>query len=686
MTCPILLWGRWRRPDSSTPSSFAGSPPQTFNIFEVGAPQRLVDLWALDVRVGPYRDLFRLSFGKPNPAEDATILGISGRDAEGPVGAQSTEFPLHGPITTLQVLSSTGAALVLDLNGDGQADVTLYDRISTDPYGPPGVAANRRAHLFTVVPAGSSLDYNAGNFGVESGRMEVGSTAGSEAAFQAASQAKAVSGGINEQRRIGDLATELRLVESTQIALRQRAAQAGLISRRTYNSWAALSADMAVVAAIGATAVTEAFRHQAGADARAFYASFAADAQEYDETLYRPGGQVISNPYTTREQFYTGTIDPSSPGDLLAEDIEAQRWDLVRNRYQNMLDGMDKMIAERARNHPEITEPLGMLTHLSGLHSELTGLESHHPTRVSAVFHSQAQFVQEGIVREMPLSLYYWRDGDTWHVRDVTNPDDVFNKDRPAAANGTEPPIALFARLEEGSHFPRGWIYFRLPSGAEGRVETTGPSEIREWLGYGATALAIGGFILATGGTGTVAVVGGWAMATGAVIGASLAAVDLYERIRDDNLSAAPVVLDIAQIAATVTGLTAARFGRLVMGARAAALEGTPLVGTAARMASWADRLLLPVVATNVAADVVTLGVVAKELAGQYDALDSTISDPDTRRRAKMALLTQGAVTGFFTVLSLRGNVPSLFRGRVIELEFTRGRRWLGLRRSPGPC
>ena len=72
--------------------------------------------------------------------------------------------------------------------------------------------------------------------------------------------------------------------------------------------------------------------------------------------------------------------------------------------------------------------------------------------------------------------------------------------------------------------------------------------------------------------------------------------------LSDGHCHAAPVILDVAQIAATVTGLSAAKFGRLVMGARAAALEGTPLVGTAARMASWADRLLVPVVATNVAA------------------------------------------------------------------------------------
>ncbi len=138
-------------------------------------------------------------------------------------------------------------------------------------------------------------------------------------------------------------------------------------------------------------------------------------------------------------------------------------------------------------------------------------------------------------------------------------------------------------------------------------------------------------------------------------------------------MSAAPVILDIAQIAASVTGLSAARFGKLVVAARTAAVEGAPLVGPAARMVDWADRLLVPLVATNIAADVVTLGVVAEEIAKQYDALDTTIADPDTRRRAKAALLSQAALTGFFTVLSLRGNIPSLTRGRTLQLEFARG-------------
>jgi len=67
-------------------------------------------------------------------------------------------------------------------------------------------------------------------------------------------------------------------------------------------------------------------------------------------------------------------------------------------------------------------------------------------------------------------------------MRDITNPDDVFNKDRAVGGGETERPAASFARLEEGLHFPRGWIYYRLPSGTEARVATTGPSAIREAL------------------------------------------------------------------------------------------------------------------------------------------------------------------------------------------------------------
>jgi hypothetical protein len=73
-----------------------------------------------------------------------------------------------------------------------------------------------------------------------------------------------------------------------------------------------------------------------------------------------------------------------------------------------------------------------------------------------------------------------------------------------------------------------------------------------------------------------VAVIGGWALAAGAVIGAGMAAADLYERVRDGNMSAAPVILDIAQIAASITGLCAARFGKLVIAAPTAAVEGAP--------------------------------------------------------------------------------------------------------------
>ncbi len=445
--------------------TFAGASTQTFDIFEVAAPQRLGEVWVLDARVGPFRDPFRLSFGKTDPARPEAILGISGRAPEGPVGGTRTDFTVSGPLTNVRVLSSTGAALVLDVNGDGQPDLRLYDRISSDKF-QTNRAGQDRTHLFTAVSAASSLEMSAGYFPVREGKMEVGAGAGAETQFPAASQARAVGGAISDQSRVTNLAAETRLVEVTQAVLRQRAVQAGLISKKTYDTWAAFSADLAVINDIGPSAVTEAFRHQAATDARAFFTAFDADAQKENETSYRPGGRLVKNKYTGLSQFFTGSeITPSTPGDFLAQAIESSKWDSVKKQYRDLVEGLDQWIADQSRGRTDITEPVGQLPTLSGLRRELGDLESHNPTRVSAVFHAQQQFVESGAVTELPLSLYYWRDGNKWRVRDITNPDDVFNKDVAFVAGETEPPASLFARLEEGSHFPRGWIYYRLPSG-----------------------------------------------------------------------------------------------------------------------------------------------------------------------------------------------------------------------------
>src|SRR4029079_11364172 len=112
---------------------------------------------------------------------------------------------------------------------------------------------------------------------------------------------------------------------------------------------------------------------------------------------------------------------------------------------------------------------------------------------------------------------------------------------------------------------------------------------------------------LVTFGVGTVAVAGTYILAGSAILGAGMAAYDLVERAAHDNLSASTFLLDIAQIVSAVTGLGALRAGQLLVGARMAAAAGE--VAEASAALQWANRWFIPLRATNLGSDVLTLAV-----------------------------------------------------------------------------
>jgi hypothetical protein len=230
----------------------------------------------------------------------------------------------------------------------------------------------------------------------------------------------------------------------------------------------------------------------------------------------------------------------------------------------------------------------------------------------------------------------------------------------------------MFHDLAESSHYPRGIIYYRLPSGTAGRLTPTGPGAWREWLTWIGIGLAAVGLGLATFGTGTVAVIGAVALGASAAIGGGMAAVDLIERGMHGNLTAGQAVLDVAQIIAAIAGIGAMRAGRIISVARAAAAEGAAVEGQAALTVMRAQSFVFPLTATALGADVVTLAVLTPQAIEQYTALDG-IDDPNARRRARILLIGQMALTAGLTALSIRGNVAEMTAGRNIRIEYIPG-------------
>jgi len=287
--------------------------------------------------------------------------------------------------------------------------------------------------------------------------------------------------------------------------------------------------------------------------------------------------------------------------------------------------------------------------------------------RVAAVLHTDEFFEHTGDLQEIPLSMYYWKEDGDWYVKDLTTPDDTPHWSVDASDGETEPPKQLFYELDDNAHFPKGYIQWMLPSGTGGRTRTTGPSTIRRWATYIGVAAAAIGLGLATFGTGTVAVVGGYILAGSAVLGAASAAYDLYEKGTHGTLEAGTAILDVAQIASAATGLAALRFGRILANVRTASAAGTAVEATSA--IQLAQRAYVPVRLLNGASDVVTLAVMSAELEKNVERINKAQMSDGDRKRALALLFTQFAFTGGLTALSIKGLMPEMVgRGQDIAI------------------
>ncbi|WP_437640245.1 eCIS core domain-containing protein [Sorangium sp. So ce854] len=678
------------------------------------APTRVGNLHWLDVGIGAYADRFRLTFRRESASAttaDATIAVVSGGT---PYGGQSVTLNAGDPFG-VTVVDADGVSLGIDLNGDGDADLRIHDRL----YAPDGAdPAVRRHHsiLFTGRAVGGSG--RAFEYDVADGRITAGTITPALWQMQAASDASAASG-LQQQQDIGTLRAtfdaqgrartrgEIETLEATAAMLRRQALDTGLIQQGTFDAWTRLAQDFVVIeaAARGSGQVQEDVRTRAATDAGAFVDALTAEAgTEFTtrDVLTDEGGQERTNPYTGVEQrrwvrrerdAVTGeerevvllSIDTSNPGWALRRSIESRSWAAALLAYRRLVTGFDRWITERARrqfgapNASRADSLVGLqLQRNAALASALRDIERHNPVRVSAVFHPQEAFMESGRITEVPLSLYYWRDGDDWRLQDLTNPapSEMIHVNRRAAPGETEPPDALFQRLEEGPHFARGIIRYVTPSGRAGQVQTTGPGTWRTiltWLGIGLAAVGAG---LVTFGKGTVAVLGMYALGTSAAIGAGMATQDLIQRGLQGNLTPEIVILDLAQIVAAISGIGAMRAGFLVRGATTAAAQSAPLTGTAASAAAAASSRVVPLAVTNLAADVVNVVILTPQLAESYDAIDQNVSDPGERTRAHFMLLLHGAATLGLTALSVRGNAAEITAGRSIRLVELDGVRY----------
>jgi uncharacterized protein DUF4157 len=666
---------------------FPTESTRQFQVFQTEAPQQAGPIWGLDVGIGAYRDRFRLSFSR----ESATrvIFGMSALSAEGPVGGQRADLNIVGSLN-VRVLSGDATSLSLDLNGDGQADLNLYDHLRAQPDYSSSFQHEQPARFrrHSIEASGAALNTHHFFWDIREGQLLTGLNVGTPETFPAASQAAGL-GSVSRQANIGlpgvtlpqeagTMTGELDVLRNILNQARLEAKTAGLISESVFNAWDVLQIDMIVIQAQlerNPPSVDPNLQRQTAQHAAEFYDALSTETSSGTvRTGPSQAGYTERNAYTGYEDWIAHHVRPRE--ELLSA-INAGQWAEAFRVHRRLVNGLDRWIEHMYRQRREslpADTPTNLVRSagvLSDLQMRVEDVRSHNPTRVAAVFHAEQEYTAAGHISEIPLSLYYWREGNTWHLQDLTSPDAPHETDS-VTGNQTEPPASMFIHMAESSHYPRGLIYYRLPSGTTGRLTPTGPGVWREWLTWIGVGLAAVGLGLVTFGTGTVAVVGAVALGASAAIGGGLAAVDLIERAQHGNLSAGQAILDVAQIIAAIAGIGLMRAGRIVAVARSAAAEGLAIEGQAALTVLRAQNLIFPLTATALGADLITLAVLTPQAIQHYQSLDS-IDDPNARRRAQILLLGQLALTFGLTALSVRGNVAEITTGRNIIIEYIPG-------------
>ncbi len=654
--------------------------PQKLNT--ATGPQKVGGFWTSDLTLGPYKDKFRLTI-EPL-AFGLARLGIAPIERADPKATLVTMIKVSETAEEVKVLKHDGVGIKLDVNGNGSSDIELFSRlaqpilIASDP-SPP----EQSRELYLRVRGPNVPVETEMGFHVVQGMWTVidGKLADSHGA--AATHAPDV---LRDQAKLDTFKKTLDSYEAMMMGERKKAAEANppLLSSTLYEAWKALSNTMVMVEPqVGrfktdGTPVNAPLQTTAAAQAKAFYEALKADTPPPKKTTGMYGMSWTENPYTDEKtSHWHGDTHTSGAGPALSGSIASGSWDNALSNYERLVYGLDRWLLDQTKKEKGENDPkVAQLEYMLEMRREMGDLAKKDPKPVHAVFHPDAKYkAGSGDIQQVPLSLWYWAEGNEWRLKDLTNPKKPF-EDNVAKADGDQfPPQALFNELDAKIHFPKGVIHYQIAGGGPGgKVITTERKEWHEWLAEIAMVAAIVGLALVTAGGG-VAVAGGYILAASGLAGAVAAGGDMAEHIDHGALDSTTFVIDLMQIISGVASFGAFGAGRIILREGAAAASA----GTAAKVAAPPAWLLnvskaayLPLRGAGMAADVVQLLALTSTAVEQFKELDKVQAqggNPEEIDRAKRRIITAIAIQGGFTVLTVKGDLPALFKG--VNLNIT---------------
>jgi hypothetical protein len=665
---------------------------------------KVADILSVEMELGEYHDRFRFAVEETPRSTWAVIFSVTALGPGPNLGGFGYYLAGRNKVSLKKVF--VGATSIgFDTDGDGEADLVIYDAISAPM---DRVAESRegldlperdRDHRMRVDdrmpnrgPHASQIPAEPYTFRIRDGKLTTGYDKNPTQQYAAGAgqsvgllkdqgaglQGKAAldqTSVLQQQINIGSALVDVARKAMSKPELGPAGAAAGA-------AWVQLYGDMNFIDSHRSVGVPP----ERVASARAATSTVLQWLRTQTDVPNISLQYSQQNPYTGEATTKTAgsaprTVNPAY-GTMLLGDLGAHKFDAALASYQAMGDGVyqwanDQISKDKGADSPEAKQ-LGYARDMAG---QLREIGAHDTAfRVPGTFIADDSYSKlDGFstYHVVPMQLFVWREGSTWYLRDLTtNAKKPFKAEAEASEyEGDRPPVELFQQLNNAHAYPKGIIRYQMPDGRAGNApagEGHGGSVVcdeqtgwAEFLSAISTALMVVGLVSAVVGLEPVAALAFYgSAATGAAAGA-LAIEDAVEHGYD---TPGLILLNVVQIAANLASMGVMSAGKVITEAAEASKAGAAWTGAAARVAQIAKAAYVPLVATEVAANTTTLLIMTIEMREQLEEIDKNVPEGE-RTAAKARLIAQFGLMGGLTLLSIKGELPQVWRKSPIVID-----------------
>lgn len=610
---------------------------QTYDTFIAGDSGKYAGKFYFDLALGLYQDVFRFIF--EYDTENSSLLTIF--SANGKKLTQSEKVRIDIPVpSSFNVLKSENPGdkknigCFIDFNGDKKEDLVIYDRLavtySNDPAsanvtGESEISDKQRYHYINIVTPSKGEEKDKSSFIVfkidpstftDYNKITNLEDLNKYAEFSLASLFKKTE---NEDDFFAEMEGVLVSIELAKAKLLKE----GKIQQDTYTSWQKLALTVHILYPTIA---------KKGSDP-----TLEKDYQEELDTFWMDLAQEEvkkgTKAFMSSERYKVAVGDRNDP-------VAYFKPFFVYGAFYS--DYLHDIIVELGDESEEGTQLKNFAEAQSEKMHQLLELKDKNATKAKA-FHYPLNVETPGKqkIQYVPLELYYWKEGSSWYVKDITNPLDPQQKSYAASEGEKVPPPELFEQLNYTGKYVEGLMYVEVKGRTDlYKIKTEEKTSASQYLAYvGLALLAIGIALTGVGlflEAGTAAAIGVGTAASIAFAGAELAfggssVLSIYDNYVNGTLTIGNFLFDASMIVASCLGAAQSVFGNALKTAKTTGKVYTGFVG---QIIKTADKYIIPLTKASHAANTTVLLEISVEGLQQINEIAERTPDSPERDKA----------------------------------------------------